>query len=132
MTRQAGLTLVEVMIALFILAVGVLAAFGLQANSLRGTRTAVVGQDLANIAESELQLQREFERHVTTVVIGETCRSASYDDGFSCQVDVFPCSLSAGSIRCVNGSVSTAVARQITVRVTGPGNTQYRASTVVY
>lgn len=132
MRNRGGLTLVEIAIALFILAVGILAAFGLQTNALRGTRTAEITQTMTNIAESELQLQREFERHVTHPVSGETCRSQlQASTGFTCSVDVYPCSLSGGALSCVNATVADAVARQITVRLTGPSNTQLQMSTVV-
>lgn len=132
MRAQRGLTLVEVMIALFILAVAVLAAFGLQANSLRGTRAAELSQALANMAESELQLQQQFRRHVTSPVTGESCRSNFSEVGFSCQVDVYPCSLVGNALQCVKSTVSDAVARQVRVRVSGPGNVRFEASTVAY
>lgn len=132
MTSRHGLTLVEVMIALFILAVGVLAAFGMQANSLRGTRAAELSQTLANMGESELQLQRQFERHVTSPVTGESCRSIIGSAGFSCEVDVYPCSLVSGALTCSKTSVTDAVARQVTVRLSGPGNVRARVSTVAY
>ncbi len=130
-TREAGLTLVEVVIAVAILAIGVLAVFALQGNALRGTRGAVLSQEMANLAQSELQLQREFSRYVSAPVRGESCRSGIPADAFECVVDVLPCELSGGSIVCRNSSVASAVARQIDVIITGPGNAAFKASTVV-
>ena len=129
--RTQGLTLIEVVIAVSILAVGVLAVFGLQSSALRGTRTATLAQELANIAQSELQLQREFTRHVTAPVSGETCRSGIALDVFTCTVDVLPCDYGGGAITCRNTSIVTAVARQIDVTVTGPNNEALKVSTVV-
>jgi|SRR5690606_15157554 len=133
MTRSPtdGLTLVELLIALIVLAVGVLGAFAMQANGLRGTRTAAVMQTLSNMAESELQLQREFERHVTSPVTGESCRSEFSVDGFTCEVHVYPCAFASGQLTCTDTSVGVAVARQITVRVEAPGGSRYEAAVVV-
>lgn len=132
MRQHEGLTLVEVMIAMVILAVGVLAVFMLQATSLRGTRTAVVSQTLTNMAQSELQLQREFSRHVSATVTGETCRSIADDEeNFTCEVRVYPCSLSGGALQCRTGSVTDADARQITVIITGRDGASVEVSTVV-
>lgn len=132
MRSGSGLTLVEVIVAMAILAVGILAVFMLQATSLRGTRTAAASQTLTNMAQSELQLQREFSRHVRSPVRGETCRSlADGDDRYDCEVRVFPCELVGGSLVCRNGDVATADARQVTVIVTARDGASAEVSTVV-
>jgi hypothetical protein len=123
--------LVEVMIAVSVLAIGVLAVFLLQASALRGSRSATITQEMSNIAQSELQLQREFSRHVMAPVSGESCRSVGTLVGFTCHVDVYPCDLASGTITCRNSSVTTAVARQVTVVVEGPGGARAEVSTVV-
>ena len=114
-----------------VLAIGVLAVFALQANSLRGTRSAVVSQEMANLAQSELQLQREFSRYVTSPVHGESCRSGIPSDAYECSVDVLPCEMSGANIVCRDSSVAEAVARQVDVVITGPGLAPFKASTVV-
>src|SRR5690554_6776688 len=117
-TREAGLTLVEVVIAVAILAIGVLAVFALQGNALRGTRGAVLSQQMAKLAQSELQLQREFSRYVSAPVRGESCRSGLPSDAFACTVDVLPCEMSGADIACRDASVTDAVARQVDVVIT--------------
>ncbi len=131
MRLARGLTLVEVVVAVAILAIGVLAVFALQGNALRGTRSATIAQEMSNLAQSELQLQREFARHVSSPVWGETCRSGIAIDVFGCTVDVLPCELSGNSIVCRTSSVSDAVARQVDVTISGPGNQSVKVSTVV-
>lgn len=132
MRRGDGLTLVEVVVAIAILAIGVLAVFALQGSALRGTRTATIAQELSNLVQSELQLQREFSRHVNAPVWGESCRSGIVrDDVYTCTVDVLPCEMAGSDLRCRAASVSDAVARQIDVTITGPGNQALKASTVV-
>jgi Tfp pilus assembly protein PilV len=133
MKHTSGLGLVEVLIAIVILAVGVLAASGLQTSALKGTRTAKISQTLSNLAQSELQLQQGFVRSVDDPTKGETCRSTSSAEGFSCSsVNIYPCELSSGALTCKDGSVSNPVAWQITVVVAGPDHKHFKASTVMY
>lgn len=132
-SRWAGFTIVEVVIALMILTVGVLGAFAMQASALRGTTGATISQEVSNIAESELQLQREFYRVVELSNTGETCRS-NFDSGlYTCTVDVHPCVRVLGDVECRQSSTSlmSVVARQVVVSVTGPGNRSIQVSTVV-
>ncbi len=56
MSRAAGFGLVEVLVAMGILALVAAALLGLQASSLRATRSAAVARDLAVAAESEARL----------------------------------------------------------------------------
>lgn len=131
MTSRSGLTLVELMVALFILVVGILAAVGLQGTALRGTRSAVIAQELNNYAESELQIQREITRHSNTFVANQSCQIV-VPQGFECFVDVRPCELHVSELVCGNSTVEHPAARQITVRVVGATNARFQASTVVY
>ena len=128
--RSSGLTLLEVVIAVAVLAVAVLAVFALQGTALRGTRGAVLSQEMANLAQSELQLQREFSRYVSAPVHGESCRSGLPSDAFACTVDVLPFEMSGADIAFRDASVTDAVARQVDVVITGPGGATFRASTV--
>lgn len=126
-----GLGILEVVVALLILTVGVLAAFGLQASSLQGTQSATIIHEMSNIAERELQAQRQFKRRVEDFATQTpTCRT-SFDDLFGCSVSVFPCSLSGGTLTCQSATVAGPAAHQITVEVTGPQNRRVSVSTVV-
>lgn len=68
---DAGLGLVEVLVAIGILAVVAAALIALQAASLRATRTAQVTRDLAVAAEAESRLL------AATGAEGEACRVAT-------------------------------------------------------
>jgi prepilin-type N-terminal cleavage/methylation domain-containing protein len=128
---RTGLTLIEVIIAVFVLAVGVLGAFALQATALSGSRNASELQELANVAASELEIQSEFRRSVGSAVLGGTCRTSGVLAGIGCVVDVYPCGASSSAITCTNANVTAVEAHQIVVRVTGVSGRSVQLSMVV-
>lgn len=56
--RQAGMTLIEVLIAMLILAVGLLAGAGLQLNALKYTHSALMSTQASFIAQDLLDRMR--------------------------------------------------------------------------
>lgn len=129
----SGFTLVEVVIAIGIIGVGLLALFGLQASALTSNRNATLLQELNDLARSELELQREFNRVVDTAVSGESCAVTTEPSGFGCQVAVFPCEylMASDRLSCGSAAVVDAPARQIVVTVSAPSGGSFRLSTVV-
>lgn len=113
MIRSTGLTLVEVMIAVLVLGVGVLAAAGLQTSALQATRSAQATQQLASIARSELDVARGTRYGQTEP---ETNACTTRPTG--CHVDVAPCTVSGGgSLDCTLALVATPDAHLVTVTV---------------
>lgn len=128
--RSDGLTLIEVVIAIAVLAIGVLAAFAMQVSALQGTRAATINQEMSNIAQSELELQRAFARTISGPGAGLTCRTAFEQPAYTCSVTVRACSFTAGALACGGSVTGTPAAWQITVSVQGPQGRQLQVSTV--
>ena len=113
--RHAGLTLVEVLIAIAVLAIGILAAVGLQTTSLQASSRARIVQEMTKVAESELAIRRSI---VSTTA--DVACITPVGTGFGCAVVVTPCALGGGgAFTCPSASPS---AHRITVTVTGPRN----------
>lgn len=117
MKSSTGLTLIEVLIAIVILAVGVLAAAAMQTTALRASNDAQAIQGVTKTAEAEIEFRRQID---LTATAGQqpTCKTA-VATGYTCVVSVVPCSLSAGALSCSSGALSS-VADQATVTVNGP------------
>ncbi len=119
-----GLTLVEILVAVMILGVGVLAAAAMQANGLRATQTAQVMQELDAEARSAMAEARTTfrQRHDTT--------PNTSDCGPGCQLEARPCVLSAGVMNCTVSSTPDPVAYALLVRVTRGDNAVELSSVV--
>lgn len=117
MKSSTGLTLIEVLIAIVVLAVGVLAAAAMQTTALRASNDARAIQGVTKIAEAEIEFRRQIDL-TTPAGKGTTCKTA-VTTGYTCVVDVLPCSLSATALSC-SSSASAPVADQATVTVDGP------------
>lgn len=115
MRRQAGLTVIEVVIALSILAVGVLAAAGLQASALRASRTAQSLQNINSVAQSQLNTWRGLQ-----LVQTSPSTSDCAVEGLECLVTVRPCAVSGSGLVCDLGSVPQPVAHAVSVTVSSP------------
>src|SRR5690625_2375403 len=114
MRRDAGLTLLEVIIATLILAVGVIGAAALQSTGLQASRTASIIQQLdadARSAVSELRVQ--YADYAGTEARTWDC-GTGYDS--ACSYELRPCSYSAAGLDCSHGTVVEPVAYGITVR----------------
>lgn len=110
---QMGLTLIEVVIALLILVVAVLAVSGLQASSLRATRTSQIVQDLNGTARAELEAWRASSISYTSIANP----SCALEPGEGCSVEVRPCAFSSNELDCGAGTVTHPVAHAVTVTV---------------
>lgn len=117
MKSGTGLTLIEVLVAIVILAVGVLAAAAMQTTALRASSDARAIQDVTEFAEREIELRRQFDLSSTTGK-STTCTSvAPVPTGYTCAVEVRACQLSGSTLSCTGTGTE---ADQITVTVTGP------------
>jgi prepilin-type N-terminal cleavage/methylation domain-containing protein len=124
--RRIGLTLVEVLIAIAILAIGILAALGLQSSALAASRQARIVQELTKIAEAELSIRRTMVSDPNDV----TC-VAQIAPGFTCGIIVTPCVVAVGgSFTCATGTTGP-VAHRLTVTATGPGSRQLTVTGLV-
>jgi len=111
---RTGLTLIEVMIAIVVLAVGVLGAAGLQASALNATRTAEIVKQLDATARSELAVLRGQYLHVNEPVVRPCGR-----EPVGCTVEIRPCLLDmAGDLDCTHAIVIDAAAISLTVSAT--------------
>ena len=123
MKKQHGLSLVEVMVAMVIIAVGVIAAAGLQTTALKNTTKAQTVNEVTKIAENELSLQRQMDGS------GDQCETQISSE-YTCSVTVIPCNVQSGAISC-SSSIATPKAYQISVNVTGPQQNSVSLSTIV-
>ena len=113
--NRAGLTLVEVLIAVLILGVGVLGAAALQANGLRATQTAQVMQDLDAEARSAVNALRvRYASEVVTVPGFHDCGPGYLNE---CNFEVRPCVMSGGQLDCTVSSAAEPDAQAIVVTV---------------
>jgi len=104
----AGLTLVEVVLAVGILAFVLLTVAALQGSSLQVTAETAATRASVRLAENEIELQRLSPSSTCTTTMPE---------GFSCTVDVLPCTQAAGAIACT-AATDPSSATSSAVRVT--------------
>lgn len=129
MRRSDGLTLVEVLVALLVLAVGVIAAATMQTTALRTTNSGNVSQELTKLAEAEIQMQRQL----TTPTAGNACLSGS-KTGYSCRITIVPCQYvtASNNIACAASTpAANRIAYQTTVIVTGPNTDTFSLSNLI-
>lgn len=129
MKASAGLTLIEVLIAIVVLAVGVLAAASMQTGALSASNRARVAQELTNTARTEMERQRQFVR--PGVDPAPDCLSKDIvPSGYTCTVTVAPCRIVSSALSCTSGT-EPVVADQVFVRVVGPQSSTAELRTVV-
>lgn len=115
MKGERGLTLVEVLIALVVLSVGVMAVASLQATALRANSRAEAIRGVTRVAQAELTWQRYSE------VGPYTAENPSPIDGassyaypclsilpadFACTFEITPCNLVSDALTCQRDVVS--------------------------
>ncbi len=122
---SSGLTLVEVVIALLVLAIGVLGAVGLQASGLTATRTSQEMQRLNAAARSELDVLRGAPMPYTSF---QTRSCPTLAEG--CTVEIRPCAVVGSDLDCGRGSVAEPAAHAITL-VVSEGERSVTLNTVV-
>lgn len=147
MKSTAGFTLIEVLVAIVVLAMGVLAAAAMQTSALRASNDARAVQEVTKLAEREIALWRQIELRTfyateSSPAFETKCETKSTQEAKIdvCQVIVRPCRLdtTAGTpptvaMNCpTSSSVAPAdrVADQITVTVTGLRNKTLTLRTV--
>lgn len=129
MRHREGLSLVEVLVALVILAVGVIAAATMQTTALRATHRGNIAQELTRLADAELEMQRQLG----TPTAGNTCLGGA-QTGFSCLTTVVPCKYVSAStdIECAASTpVAEHIAYQTTVTVTGPNSDTFSLTSLI-
>lgn len=117
--RQQGLTLIEVLVAVAILAIGIFAMAQFQAASLRSTATAESINRTTRLVRGELEWQRQTALEPAAL----TCSSLVPDDFGSCEVLVEPCSLDFaedGSATYECGDHVSPSSYRVTVSAAGP------------
>lgn len=87
--RAAGLTLLEVLIAIMVLAIGIFALAQLQAVSLRNTATAEAINRTTRLVRGELEWQRQTALEPDEI----ECSALVPEDFGDCRVLVEPCDL---------------------------------------
>ena len=131
-----GLTLIEVIIAIAMLAAGVLAALAFQASTLRTNTNATIINQMTRVATSEMELRRQIEPtpDITPCFTDLPPGFADPDDAVdqlrACRVEFEPCTFdivvedgeSVYRLRC-GPSVPIATYR-VTVFVEGPRGDQ--------
>jgi prepilin-type N-terminal cleavage/methylation domain-containing protein len=128
MNSAKGLTLLEVLVAIVVLAVGVLMAAAMQTSALRASSDASAIQGVTKIAEAEIELRRQIDL-TTTAGKATTCKTA-VQTGYTCQVEVRPCQLSGTALNCTGVGGSSADADQVVVTVTGSRSKTLALTTV--
>ncbi len=133
MRDSQGLTLIEVLIAIVVLAVGVLAAASMQTSALSASNRARVAQELTNTARTEMERQREFAR--PGIDPAPECLSKNaLPSGYTCTVTVAPCRITTAttppSLSCGTGT-GTVVADQVTVSVSRPQTPAVTLRTII-
>lgn len=126
-SRAGGMTVVEILIALVVLAVGVMAAAQLQTSSLRYSRQAEQLKTGTQIAEAEVEWRRQ-----AAVTVGADQPCVSYlPDGYTCSATVVPCNAvgAAMTLTCEQDLVSP-VAYKIAVTVAGTSTPAFTLSTL--
>ena len=137
MKASTGFTIVELLIAIVIISVGVIAAVSLQTTALRASAKARNIQEVTNAVRTEAELQRQAYRQRPAAIPASPvpqCMSTSLPSGHTCTVRILPCRLSgtAKTLSCANvASTLPVVGDQITVRVVGPQAESVEVRTIV-
>lgn len=127
-----GLTLLEILISVSLVAIAVLAVAALQSSALRANRQARQVQTVTQLAETELERQRQVAHVASSAQLGQACLSRS--PGYlSCTVNVYPCTYASARLSCFNGTTdaSSLVAHQLNVVVASGDGTPFSLDTVV-
>jgi type IV pilus modification protein PilV len=121
--QQRGLTLIEVMVAMILISIGVIAAAALQGTALKNTSKAQAVNEVTELAENELEWQRQSDASAST------CES-DIPSGYTCTLTIVPCTIQSGAIVC-SASTTSPKAYQMTVTVTGSQQSSVTLTTIV-
>lgn len=114
MTRNHGISLLEILIAVAILGVGILALFILQARSLQYGAKAEQLTSVLEIARAEMEWR--VKTSIPSVTAGAPCNTRPGDSG--CTVTIVGCNVVSGSFTC-GVLLESPIAYQVTVAATG-------------
>lgn len=130
MTSRSGLTLIELIIAIAIIAIGITAAIALQTSSLRYSSQAEIINHVTRAAEGEIEWRRQISIGTTSVGT-KKCQSIMPDTIVACEVVILPCVLPAGTneFTCID-TVISPIAYELVVNVTGTRNQQVSVRSV--
>lgn len=112
MKTQRGFTLIEVVIAAFILVVAVLAVLGLQLSSVKSNAKAKELREAAAVAENILQEVRA----AAADDISSACSPMSNMEGFSVQCQAVPCALTTDGVTC-DASITDPELYDVQIRI---------------
>ncbi len=125
--KNQGLSLIEVLVAILLLAIGVIAAAGLQGTALNASNKASRIQTVTKAAESELDYHRQIDLEG---VESEPCTTGAEN----CLVTVTPCDVivnaSSASFDC-SATITDVKAYRVTVAVDGPNDADITLTTHV-
>jgi prepilin-type N-terminal cleavage/methylation domain-containing protein len=113
-SSRRGLTLIEVLASVAILAIVVLAALGLQASSLQGTRSANQMQALHAEARNELAAWRA---NLATATYLTPQQGACLTSSQRCTIEIRPCAWLGSDLDCTQAQVAAPVAQALLVTV---------------
>jgi type IV pilus modification protein PilV len=131
-SSQLGLSLVEVLVAILLLAIGVIAAAGLQGTALSASNKASRIQTVTKVAESELDYRRQVD--FTMIDLTETTTEVCGTGAEHCTVTIKACDVvvaaNSASFDC-SDSITDVKAYKVTVSVDGPSDADVTLTTHV-
>ncbi len=123
MSSSEGMSLIEVVVALALLAVIMFFMSSTQLSSIKMNHKTKIIRDLTHSAEREMENRRQ-DPQLSTVITSSQPDCFLEDEGYSCKTSIHPCSIGENdgeaTIVCVdttdvNFTEAEAVAHQITV-----------------
>ena len=112
MRRTGGFSLIEVVIAVALLAIVVLAVAGLQVTALRGSGQAAIVREATRLGESALEQELRAAG-------ASPCDGGALDGGYSCTVRRVPCEQDGDDVACTDGAAGDA-GEVVEITATGP------------
>lgn len=144
MKTSSGFTLLEVLVAIVVLAVGVLAAASMQTSALSASNRSRIAQEVTNTARTEAERQRQFIRSGTAPATSPANCLSTLPPGYICTtpstvgnvtVTIVPCRIVSGSnplrLSCTTTETGPVVADQVTVGVSRPQAAPVSLRTVI-
>jgi len=133
-THQQGFTLVELMVAIVILAIVALGAAFLQINALRASSETRITREMREEARSELEAQRRLSP-VWRTTVSETSEACLTISQGTCTVTLYPCEevdvSGTDTFVCSSAVAGTLRGHEIVVNYTDQGQTVSVASVAV-
>ncbi len=122
--RKNGLSIIEFLIALAIIAVVMLAVLGLQTTSLKSSRQALRMQQATALAKAEIERLRS-----SPIGLPESCSTKSAN-GYALSCTSIPCVMESSGPRCET-TVSSPTAYRIQIEVSRDSQSLLQIQTVI-